>query len=64
MARIVRFSDYEQRSREPDAVRDPTEPCIIVIMPVVRVERHEESLHPDELLWPADYVFPFSTSPY
>lgn len=38
---VIRFRDYERRSREPDAVdRDPAEPCIIVILPIIKVERY------------------------
>lgn len=36
MTEIVRFADYEKRSRNPDACgpRDPCEAAIIIIMPV------------------------------
>lgn len=39
MAEIVRFSDYSPKSREPMQSKQPAE---VVILPVVRVERHPE----------------------
>jgi hypothetical protein len=39
-AKVIRFSDHNRKSREPDAVdRDPAEHNVI-ILPVVRVERY------------------------
>lgn len=48
-AEIVRLADYEQRSRAPDAVspRDPAESAVIIILPMVRVERYAEPKHED-----------------
>jgi hypothetical protein len=41
-ARILFIRDYEHRSRNPDAVhRDPAEPCVIVVLPVIRIERFD-----------------------
>ena len=39
-ADIIRISDYERRSRHPDAV-SPRDPCDadVIIFPVVRTER-------------------------
>lgn len=41
--KVVRFSDYERRSREPDAAqpRNPTE-ADVIILPAVRIERYCE----------------------
>ena len=38
--RVLRFSDYERRSRNPDAalLRDPAEANIIIVLPVVQRE--------------------------
>lgn len=38
MPKVVRFPDVDRRSLEPDALgpRDPTEPCQIIILPVIR----------------------------
>ena len=37
--KVLYLRDYEQRSREPDAVdRDPAE-ALIIILPAVRIER-------------------------
>lgn len=38
--KILRFSDYERRSRNPDAVplRDPAD-ADVIMLPVVRIER-------------------------
>ena len=49
--KVVRFADYEQRSRQPDAAhpRDPAEPCIIIILPVIRVERFPKLLTAEQL---------------
>ncbi len=42
-AQVFRFRDYDQRSQEPDAVdRDPSKSAMIIIMPMVRVERRIE----------------------
>lgn len=43
-AQVIRFSDYEKRSRNPDAAgpRDPCEADVIV-MPVVRIERDDDA---------------------
>lgn len=32
--KVIRFHDYERRSREPDAEgpRDPAEPCVIIVL--------------------------------
>lgn len=40
MGQVVRFSDYEKKSREPDAEgpRHPDEPCTIYVLPSVKVE--------------------------
>lgn len=37
MAKIIRFADYEQKSRNPDAVspRDPSDSALIIILPQV-----------------------------
>ena len=39
--KVVRIMDYERRSKEPDACapRDPGDAAVIVVLPVVRVER-------------------------
>jgi hypothetical protein len=39
---VVRFSDFEQKSRNADSVspRDPSDSAIIILLPLVRVERH------------------------
>jgi hypothetical protein len=38
---VVRIIDYERRSREPDAEgpRAPDEPCSVIVLPVIRIER-------------------------
>ena len=38
MAEIIRFADYEQRSKTPDAIspRNPADSAIVIILPVVR----------------------------
>lgn len=38
MAEIIRFADYEQRSKNPDAIspRNPADSAIVIILPVVR----------------------------
>jgi hypothetical protein len=38
MAQIIRFADYEQRSKNPDAVspRNPVDSAIVIILPVIR----------------------------
>lgn len=41
METLVRFSDYERKSREPKE-RDPGALPVVVILPVVRIERHTE----------------------
>jgi hypothetical protein len=40
---VVIFPDPERRSRDADAVevRDPSESAIIIILPIVRVERFD-----------------------
>lgn len=40
---VVRFADYERRSREPDAFpeRDPSS-ATIIILPLVKVERYDD----------------------
>ena len=51
--KIIRFRDYEPRSRNPDAVhRDPAEPCVIVILPIIRIEQYPP--WPHEIQMPAD----------
>lgn len=42
--KVVRFADHERRSREPDAgpLRDRSS-AVIIILPVVRIERHEDA---------------------
>jgi hypothetical protein len=46
--KVIRFRDYERKSSDADAVeRDPTD-CIIIILPVIRAERHEEERHVQE----------------
>jgi hypothetical protein len=42
---VLRISDFERRSREPDAVspRDPSDSAVIIVLPVIRVERYDES---------------------
>lgn len=37
--KVIRFRDYERRSCEPRRGRGPTEPCTVIILPVVRIER-------------------------
>lgn len=42
-AQVVRLKDYERRSREPDAIdRDPTESAVIIIIPLIRIERYRD----------------------
>lgn len=38
---VIRFADYERRSQDADAVgpRDPCESAVIIILPVVRIEK-------------------------
>lgn len=38
VAQVIRFADYEQKSRNPDAVspRDPADSAIVIILPVIR----------------------------
>ena len=38
---VVRFCDYERRSRNPDAAQ-PRNPCDadVIVLPVIRIERH------------------------
>ena len=45
--KIIRFADYEQRSKNPDAVspRDPADSAIVIVLPVIRVERTFEERH-------------------
>lgn len=41
---VIRFCDYERKSQEPDAAieeRDPGASAVIVILPVIRIERHD-----------------------
>ena len=37
MAQIIRFADYEQRSKNPDAVspRNPADSAVVIILPQV-----------------------------
>jgi hypothetical protein len=39
--KVVRFFDYERRSRDPDAQAEARDPAgaTIIILPVVRIER-------------------------
>jgi hypothetical protein len=39
--KVLRFSDYDRKSREPDSLgpRDPCDSAVIIILPVVRIER-------------------------
>jgi hypothetical protein len=41
--KVIRFSDYERRSHQADAVpdRDPADACQIIILPIIRVVRIE-----------------------
>lgn len=41
--KVVRFCDFEKRSREPDAAqpRDPCDSAVIIILPVIRVENYD-----------------------
>lgn len=40
--KVIRFPDPERRSRNPDAVERPyDEPCVIIILPIIKVERFE-----------------------
>jgi hypothetical protein len=50
--KVVRFADYEQRSRQPDAghPRDPAEPCIIVVLPYDRSSQERPRLFTAEQL--------------
>ena len=43
-AEVIRFSDYEKKSRNPDAAgpRGDPEPAIIIVLPMIRVEREPE----------------------
>jgi hypothetical protein len=45
MPKVVRFADYDRKSSEPDAEgpRDPAEPCIIIILPIIRVEQQTKT---------------------
>jgi hypothetical protein len=38
---VVRFADYEKRSKQPDAAqpRDPADAAIIIVLPAIRIER-------------------------
>ena len=39
--KVIRFRDYEKRSRHADAVdRDPAESAVIIILPIIRIERY------------------------
>jgi hypothetical protein len=44
MAQVIRFADYEQKSRNPDAVspRDPADSAVVIVLPMIRVERTDE----------------------
>jgi hypothetical protein len=46
MPKVVRFSDYEKRSRDPHAVspRNPSDTAVIVVLPVVRTERYVDRM--------------------
>lgn len=41
--RVLRFCDYDKKSREPDALgpRDPADTAVIIILPMIRKERHD-----------------------
>ena len=43
MGRVIRFPDPEHRSRQADAAfpRDPGDSAIIIVLPVIRIERYE-----------------------
>jgi len=38
---IIRLADYERKSRNPDVIplRNPADSAIVVVLPVIRVER-------------------------
>jgi hypothetical protein len=38
VGQVIRFADYEQKSRNPDAVspRNPADSAIVIILPVIR----------------------------
>jgi hypothetical protein len=46
---VIRFPDPERRSRDADAVevRDPSESAIIIILPIIRVERFDLGFTPE-----------------
>jgi hypothetical protein len=58
---VVRFSDYERKSRDADAVspRDPSD-AVIIILPTVPIERHAGRL-PSVFLPDNDFPFPFGS---
>ncbi len=41
--KVLRFADYEQRSRNADALplRNPADSAIIIVLPIIRVERYD-----------------------
>ena len=43
MPKVIRFADYDERSRNPGAEgpREEHERGVIIILPVIRVERYE-----------------------
>ena len=48
--KVVRFPDPEKRSRNADAVhRDPDDSAIIIVLPIIRVERYAP-VTPDPML--------------
>ena len=45
--KVIRFPDPDRRSREPDAIlRNPSESALIIILPIVRIERLDKAPPP------------------
>ena len=43
MGKVIRLPDIERKSRHADAIdRDPAESALIIILPVIRIERFNE----------------------
>jgi hypothetical protein len=43
--KVVRFADFERKSRSADAQtdeRDPADTAVVIILPIIRIERHVE----------------------
>jgi hypothetical protein len=63
VSKVVHFPDVDRRSRHPDAVhRDLSESAVVIILPIVRVERYEEEKRPRRRrsrVRPGDYETPF-----